>query len=101
MGFDQLRPLGNKETASRAALPVWIDFMKVALAGKPERQLVRPDGLVTMKINAETGQAATDTDTNTVFEIFRKERVPMAATAAPAELPVNGDDATAIPEQLF
>jgi penicillin-binding protein 1A len=101
MGFDQLKPLGNKETAARAALPVWIDFMKVALAGKPERQLVRPDGLVTLKINAETGKAATDTDTNTVFEIFRKERVPMASIAAPVELPANGGDASAIPEQLF
>jgi len=101
MGFDQLKPLGNKETASRAALPLWIDFMKVALAGKPERQLTRPDGLVTMKINAETGQAATDTDTNTVFEIFRKEKAPTASAAAPEELPENGDEAAAIPEQLF
>ena len=101
MGFDQLKPLGNKETASQAALPVWIDYMKVALAGKPEKQLTRPDGLVTIKINAETGQAATDIDTNTVFEIFRKEKVPMAATTAPVELPANGDDASAIPEQLF
>ena len=101
MGFDQLKPLGNKETAAQAALPLWIDFMKVALAGKPERQLARPDGLVTMKINAETGQAATDTDTNTVFEIFRKERVPTVGTAAQVESPANGDDAAAIPEQLF
>ena len=90
MGFDQLKPLGNKETAAQAAL-----------AGKPERQLARPDGLVTMKINAETGQAATDTDTNTVFEIFRKERVPTVGTAAQVESPANGDDAAAIPEQLF
>jgi penicillin-binding protein 1A len=101
MGFDQLKPLGNKETAAQAALPVWIDFMKVALAGKPEKQLTRPDGLVTMKINAETGQAATDTDTNTVFEIFRKERAPTVGTMAPVELPVGGDDAATIPEQLF
>ena len=101
IGFDQLKPLGSKETGSSAALPVWIDYMKSALAGKPEKQLARPDGLVTLKINAETGQAATDTDTNTVFEIFRKEKVPTTGTAAPAEMPANGDDAAAIPEQLF
>ncbi len=105
MGFDQLKPLGNKETAARTALPIWIDFMKVALAGKPERQLARPDGLVTMKINEETGMAATDADTNTVFEIFRKEKAPAPAPdqgdAASVEMPANGDDATAIPEQLF
>jgi penicillin-binding protein 1A len=101
LGFDQLKPLGNRETATRAALPVWIDFMKVALAGKPERQLPRPDGLVTMKINAETGEAATDEDTNTIFEIFRKENAPVLNSATPDELPAGGGDATAIPEQVF
>jgi len=101
VGFDQLKPLGSKETGSSAALPVWIDFMKTALAGKPEKQLPPPEGLVTMKINAETGRAATDVDTNTIFEIFRKENVSTVSNAAPAELPANGDDAAAIPEQLF
>ena len=101
VGFDQLKPLGNKEYASQAALPIWIDFMRQALAGKPERQLTRPDGLVTMKINAATGQAATDADTDTVFEIFRKENAPLSGNTGPAELPVNADDAAAIPEQLF
>jgi penicillin-binding protein 1A len=101
IGFDQLKPLGSKETGSSAALPVWIDFMKVALAGTFEKQLQRPDGLVTMKINAQTGQAATDADTNTIFEIFRKENVPAAAGAVPVEMPTGGENATAIPEQLF
>ena len=101
IGFDQLKPLGSKETGSSAALPVWIDYMKSALAGKFEKQLERPEGLVTLKINAETGQAATDADTNTVFEIFRKEKVPAAGNVAPIELPANGEDAGAIPEQLF
>ena len=101
IGFDQLKPLGNRETAAQAALPVWVDFMRVALAGKPEKQQARPDGLVTMKINAESGQAATDADTNTVFEIFRQENVPALESATPADLPVNTGDASAIPEQLF
>jgi len=101
IGFDQLKPLGSKETGSSAALPVWIDFMKVALAGTFEKQLPRPDGLVTMKINAETGQAATDADTNTIFEIFRKENVPSTGGAEQVESPVGGEGATAIPEQLF
>ncbi|MCG6939160.1 MAG: penicillin-binding protein 1A [Gammaproteobacteria bacterium] len=101
IGFDQLKPLGNRETAARAALPIWIDFMKVALAGKPERQLPRPEGLITMKINAETGLPATDEDTNTVFEIFRKERAPTVNTEATVEVPASGGDTTTIPEQLF
>lgn len=35
VGFDEKKTLGNKEAGSRAALPVWIDFMKGALANKP------------------------------------------------------------------
>ena len=101
VGFDQLKPLGGKETAARASLPIWVDYMRVALAGKPERQLSRPDGLVTMKINAETGQAATDADMDTIFEIFRKERAPVVVSDAPVNSPIKDSDASAIPEQLF
>jgi len=33
IGYDEKRTLGPKETGARAALPIWMDFMKVALAG--------------------------------------------------------------------
>jgi len=102
VGFDQLKPLGSKETASRASLPIWVDYMRVALAGKPERQLPRPEGLVTMKINAETGLAAADTDIDTIFEMFRKERAPVEISGnASLERSTESDNASAIPEQLF
>ena len=100
IGFDQLKPLGNKETGSSAALPIWIDFMKVALKDSPEKNLERPEGLVTIKINTETGEAATDLDKNTMFEIFREENAPVLDDEA-------GDGGSgsypgkAIPEQLF
>jgi penicillin-binding protein 1A len=38
IGFDEKKTLGNKETGALAALPVWIDFMKVALANKAYEQ---------------------------------------------------------------
>lgn len=34
MGYDEKKSLGPKETGAHAALPIWIDFMKAALAGK-------------------------------------------------------------------
>lgn len=34
IGYDEKKSLGAKETGARAALPIWMDFMKVALAGK-------------------------------------------------------------------
>jgi len=101
VGFDQLKPLGSKETGSSAALPLWIDYMRTALAGKPDKQLKRPKGLVTVTISAETGELATDQDKDTLFEIFRSENVPGIESAA-SENPVKtGNKVNPIPEQLF
>nr|WP_322996425.1 PBP1A family penicillin-binding protein [Castellaniella sp.] len=36
MGFDQPKSMGQGETGGGAALPIWANYMKVALAGKPE-----------------------------------------------------------------
>src|SRR3546814_14776859 len=42
VGFDQPAPLGAGEVGARAALPIWIDYMRVALAGVPQARLPRP-----------------------------------------------------------
>lgn len=100
VGFDLVKPLGHVETGSKAALPIWIDFMKEALAGVPEKQFQRPDGLVTMKINAETGAAASDLDKDAIFEIFRSENVPEVGGSV-TEAGVDSKSGVPIPEQLF
>jgi penicillin-binding protein 1A len=46
VGFDEKKTLGNKETGAVAALPIWMDFMKVALKGKDNEkfpELPSPD----------------------------------------------------------
>ncbi|MES1926357.1 penicillin-binding protein, 1A family [Salinisphaera sp. T31B1] len=58
VGFDQLKPMGHSETGAHAALPMWIDFMRTALKGKPEDPPARPSDLVTVQIDPETGQRA-------------------------------------------
>jgi penicillin-binding protein 1A len=35
IGFDDRQSLGEKETGARAALPMWMDFMRAAIASKP------------------------------------------------------------------
>jgi penicillin-binding protein 1A len=42
MGYDEKKTLGAKETGAHAALPIWMDFMKVALAGKDPGQFQPP-----------------------------------------------------------
>jgi len=97
VGFDQVKPLGAKETGSRAALPMWIDFMREALKGAQEKQLERPEGLVEVKINADTGELAAPGDPRAIFETFRSERAPKPGKVSPT-LPTSTDE---IPEQLF
>jgi penicillin-binding protein 1A len=41
IGFDDRRSLGDKETGARAALPIWMDFMKAAVADVPNEQFPR------------------------------------------------------------
>jgi penicillin-binding protein 1A len=43
IGFDNRQSLGEKETGAKAALPMWMDFMKVAIADKPDEAFSRPD----------------------------------------------------------
>ena len=42
VGFDEKKTLGNKETGSMAALPIWMDFMRVALKGRESEDFAAP-----------------------------------------------------------
>ncbi|MCX8018611.1 MAG: penicillin-binding transpeptidase domain-containing protein, partial [Rhodocyclaceae bacterium] len=46
VGYDQPRSLGERETGGGVALPIWINFMRVALRGVPEVPLKPPPGVV-------------------------------------------------------
>jgi penicillin-binding protein 1A len=43
IGFDNRQSLGEKETGAKAALPMWIDFMKAAVAAKPNEEFAKPN----------------------------------------------------------
>lgn len=45
VGYDEKKSLGAKETGARAALPIWMDFMTAALAGKDPGQFQAPPAL--------------------------------------------------------
>ena len=102
VGFDKTRSLGNAETGGRAALPMWISYMREALKGLPERSLQRPPGLVTVRIDPETGLLARSTQSNVIFETFRANEVPHQY--ADPNVGVSGDPTAGeepVTEQLF
>jgi penicillin-binding protein 1A len=76
VGFDRVQPLGNGETGGRAALPIWIDYMKQALEEMPETTLAQPPGLVTVRIDTKTGLRLPSGQVGGLFELFRPGNVP-------------------------
>jgi penicillin-binding protein 1A len=79
VGFDKLTPMGHSETGGHAALPMWIDFMRVALDGTPEAIPPRPGDLVAVSIDPESGQRALEGGGMT--EYFRPDNVPSVEEA--------------------
>ncbi|HEU4708619.1 MAG TPA: PBP1A family penicillin-binding protein [Methylophilaceae bacterium] len=75
MGYDQPRTLGGSETGGRAALPIWMDYMAVALKGVPDVPYEVPDGVVSIKIDPLTGTRA-EADGSGIYEYFYKEYPP-------------------------
>jgi penicillin-binding protein 1A len=76
VGFDQDRPLGGNEQGGITAIPMWIEFMREALRGRPEHAPARPPGIVEYRINPRTGLIASDRALGTVFEKFDIDHLP-------------------------
>ncbi|MDO8705107.1 MAG: penicillin-binding protein 1A [Sulfuricaulis sp.] len=96
IGFDQPASLGRGETGARAALPVWIDFMRVALQDVPEKPLIPPNTIVKLTVNSETGKPTTPDDPEAMEEYF------IQGKEAPQELPgIEGETTPeAVPEKV-
>ncbi len=76
VGLDQKDTLGRSETGSRAAIPIWLQFMKSALKDKPAMMFPVPADIVSMKIDPRTGLLAGDESTDGIFEIFKEGMEP-------------------------
>jgi penicillin-binding protein 1A len=102
VGFDNFQPLGNYETGARAALPMWIKYMRVALQGIPETILERPPGLVMARIDPDSGLLASPDNPNAIFEVFRSHYAPKVMEQEQGHGPftnnTNRQDST---EQIF
>lgn len=101
VGFDSRQSLGEKETGARAALPIWTNFMRVAIASAPDEQFLadQEDELAPKTITASPAKpetpAATEPDAQSMHipaGVRAENRVlnrplPAGNTAAPAPHP--------------
>ena len=70
VGTDDFSSLGNNEFGSTIALPVWVDFMQIALPSLPEEEWKIPKGLSYVRVDRETGKPTEKTSDNAYFELF-------------------------------
>jgi len=99
IGFDNRQSLGDKETGARAALPIWVDFMKVALANRqnesfsttnaPKKQIQVPaDSDTDATPSAQKPEPPPDEDGDTEPPA---KKAPEPAVLEPGELRLPND----------
>ncbi len=93
VGFDNHDPLGRYEVGGRAALPIWIDYMRVALEDIPDKVPEIPDGIVQARIDPKNGLLARLENKDAIMEVFKVGTLP------PMEDPVEGDHPDAQPKE--
>jgi len=99
IGFDQPRTLGNNETGGAAALPIWIAYMSKVLKNVPEKLREPPDGVVQLRINAETGLRD---ESSNLSEWFLSEFTPRRSEDSLAPISLPGAPTTRdVRDQLF
>lgn len=74
VGKDDYSP--TAEYGAQAALPIWIDFMSKALEGTPDEVPEPPEGIVTRRIDPNTGQLLSDDQPGGIEEIFDEDHLP-------------------------
>lgn len=75
VGFDNSQT-SLHEYGAKAALPIWIQFMKTALDNQPEAIMAEPADIVSVRIDPHTGLLASSGQKNAIFELFEKNTAP-------------------------
>jgi penicillin-binding protein 1A len=70
VGYDNSKPIGRSETGARAALPIWLSFMKEAVKNYPDMDFVVPPGVSFASIDAQTGKLAPPNSSRSIQEAF-------------------------------
>jgi penicillin-binding protein 1A len=76
VGIDESTTLGKWETGAKAALPIWIEFMKKALEDKTYQYFDIPDDVVLVRMDPSTGLLASEDSSHAVKALFKKGTEP-------------------------
>lgn len=82
VGYDEEKSLGRGEVGGRAALPIWVEYMKAAHDGLPPRGFNVPDGVIFANIDNETGKLVSNGSKSVVRQAFLEGTEPNAQNTA-------------------
>lgn len=85
VGFSKERSLGKGEVGGRAALPIWVDYMKAAHENLPSMTLPVPEGIVFANIDGETGGLASASSKSVIRQAYREGTEPSGSRAKKEE----------------
>jgi penicillin-binding protein 1A len=91
VGFDDFGSLGHGEFGAKAALPIWIDFMRAALKDVPEQPFDMPPGISKVRIDPSSGTLASASDPDAILEVLKSEDVARLAAQPPPDEQQNGE----------
>ncbi len=83
VGYDDHRPLGDKETGANTALPIWLNFMSGAGQGNSPAEFPVPEGINWLEVNLSERYPLP------VFESSPVARIPYASMSKTASVPAN------------
>ena len=106
LGFDENKPLGRGEVGGVASLPIWIDYMRVALQGKPVIERSLPQDMVLLKVDPDTGEIIDQNNGVGIVEAFHVDQVPGLEFTGPTSVSVQPSESSVgqtddLAEQLF
>jgi penicillin-binding protein 1A len=85
VGFDEEKTLGPGEVGGRAALPIWLDFMKAVHKDLPAQDFPVPPGIVFANIDGQTGNLASASSASVVRQAFLQGTEPAQSNGGPSK----------------
>jgi len=92
VGRDDNQSLGYREYGSRSALPIWIDYMTVALKDVPQAQSPIPSGMTRIVVSRESGRLLNGEVQGGIAEYIKAEDVSRMRTESVFNFDLGEDD---------
>jgi penicillin-binding protein 1A len=82
IGRDDFKPIAHDATGGQVALPIWLSYMRSALAGVPARDFEPPPGIVFARADPDKGVPAAPSKAGSRLTPFRRGTLPSSFRSA-------------------